>query len=98
MEGYTEDKKEAEREKTQEEIEKEEQEAYEEALKSFQIHPFYPYLIKSLDEKIKEVTDTRLLAKSFGKIKAEVTGDLGILGIASLMSAKPLEELKEELE
>ncbi len=98
MDAYKEDKKQAAKEKTQEEIEKEEQKAYEEAMKEFKLSPAYPYIIKSIDEKIKEVTDTRILAKNFGKIKADVIGELGTLGIASLMASKPLEELKEELE
>ena len=98
MDAYKEDSKQADKEKTQEEIEKEEQKVYEEAMKEFRLSPAYPYIIKSIDEKISSVTDTRQLAISFGKIKSEVIGELGTLGIASLMASKPLEELKEELE
>jgi hypothetical protein len=97
METYHEDKKEAELEQKAEEREKEEREAYQEALDLFKLSPFYPYLVKMIDDRIKEVTDTRLLAASFGKIKNEVIGELGVLGIASLMASKPLEDLKEEL-
>ena len=97
MEGYITDKEIEKQEKTDEQREKEEREKYEEALKSFKAHPFYPYLMKSIDEKIDDVTDTRILAKNFGKIKAEIIGELGTLGIASLMAARPLEEIKEEL-
>lgn len=72
-------------------------EAQEEMLAQFRLSPAYGFIIASIDEKIKSVTDTRILAANFGKIKNEVMGDIGILGVASLMAAAPLEELKDEL-
>lgn len=98
MQEYKIDTKEAEKEIKEQTKEQEEIDAQEEAYKEFRLSPAYPYIMKSIDEKIKEVTDTRVLAKSFGKIKNEIIGELGTLGIASLMASKPLEEIKEEIE
>jgi hypothetical protein len=97
MEVYQQDDNILKEEKTQEQKEQEEAEAYEEAMKEFRLSPAYPYIMKMIDEKISKVTDTRILAFYFGKIKSEVIGELGTLGIASLMASKPLEEIKEEL-
>jgi hypothetical protein len=91
METYHEDK-------TIQDKEKEEQKAYDEALKQFRLSPAYPIIMKLIEEKISEVTDTRQLARTFGKIKNDVIGELGTLGIASLMASQPLEDLKSEIE
>lgn len=91
------DPKEAEKELSEEAKKQEEIKAEEEAMAQFRLSPAYPYVIKSIEDKIRDVTDTRILAQSFGKIKKEVIGELGTLGIASLMSAQPLEALLEEL-
>jgi hypothetical protein len=72
-------------------------EAQEEMLAQFRLSPAYGFIIASIDEKIKSVTDTRILAKNFGGIKSQVLGDIGVLGVASLMAASPLEELRDEL-
>jgi hypothetical protein len=98
MEAIKEDKKQAEIEKSEEEKERLELEAFDKAMTEFRLSTAYPYIIKSIDEKIKEVTDTRILAKSFGQIKSQFIGELGTLGVASLMAADPLERLKEEIE
>jgi hypothetical protein len=88
----------ARREATEKERQDKEQKAYDDAMEAFRKSRAYKYIMDMLDQKIKEATDTRILAKNFGKIKGEVMGDLGVLGMASLMASKPLEELKNELE
>jgi hypothetical protein len=98
IEPIKKDPREAEREALEKSKQDKEQQAYENAMEAFRKSRAYKYIMDMLDEKIKEATDTRVLAKNFGKIKAEVMGDIGVLGVASLMASKPLEELRNELE
>jgi flagellar biosynthesis/type III secretory pathway protein FliH len=98
IEPILKDLAEAKREDLEKERAKREEEAYEAAMSAFRKSRAYKYIMEMLDQKIKEATDTRELAKNFGKIKGEVMGDIGVLGVASLMASKPLEEIKNELE
>jgi hypothetical protein len=83
-------------ERIQKEIESSEK-LEKEAYTLFRKSLVYPYIVKSIEDKIQDVTDTRKLAQSFGRIKNEVISELGILGIASLMAAEALEVLLEEI-
>lgn len=98
IEPVKKDPLEAKREAAEKERQEREEKAYEAAMEAFRKSRAYKYIMEMIDQKIKEATDTRVLAKNFGKIKAEVMGDIGVLGVASLMASKPLEELKNELE
>ena len=91
------DRKTIEKENSEREIEEEQIRIEEEAMQAFRVSPAYPYIIKSIEDKIKNVTDTRILAQSFGKIQKEAISGLGTLGVASLMASEPLEILLEEL-
>jgi hypothetical protein len=97
MEALTTNSKVAKEELTEKVKEEREIEAREEAMAAFRLTPAYQYIMKSLCEKLRDVTDTRILAKNFGKIKSDVAGDIGVLGVASLMAAFPLEEMINEL-
>lgn len=98
IEPITKDNEVAKQEKDELEKQQREEEAYEAAMAAFRKSRAYKYILEMIDEKINEVTDTRELAKNFGRIKAEVMGDIGVLGVASLMASKPLEALRDELE
>ena len=86
-----------EKELKEQEAEEERIRIEEEAMQVFRLSPAYPYIIKSIEDKIKNVTDTRILSQSFGKIQKEAISGLGTLGVASLMASEPLEALLDEL-